>query len=114
MDDLNRPVFGLSVREYVELNRKIISEELQKLLFDQKKRNVPDDNDIIFLEDVMRITGYTKSTVYTKTSRFEMPVISRKKPLTFSRKEIMDWMRDGKPTVVGNQAEQYLFKKKIA
>lgn len=114
MDDLNRPVFGLSIREYDELTRKIISEELQKLLFVQKRKNAPDDDDIIFIDGVMKITGYTKSTLYTKVSRFEIPVISRKKPLTFSRQEIMNWMRDGKPSAIDDQAQDYLFKRKIA
>ena len=116
MDDINKPVFGLSVQECIELTRKIVSEELEKaqLLRKGKSKLHEDDDDVIFAETVTKITGYTIKTLYTKVSRLEIPVISRKKPLTFSRKEIMEWMRDGKPSVIDRKAQEYLFKKKIA
>jgi hypothetical protein len=116
MDDMNKPVFGLSVNEYIELTRKIVSEELEKVQLSRKGKSKAqeDDDDVIFADTVTKITGYTISTLYTKVSRLEIPVISRKKPLTFSRKEIMEWMRDGKPSVIDRKAQEYLFKKKIA
>jgi hypothetical protein len=43
--------------------------------------------------------------IYSKISRYEIPVLSRTRPLTFSRKAILQWMKDGKTSMMDQEAE---------
>jgi predicted DNA-binding transcriptional regulator AlpA len=61
--------------------------------------------DVIFIDEVIVLTGYKESTIYSKVSRREIPVLSYGRPLTFSKAEILNWMKTGKPTVSEMMAE---------
>jgi hypothetical protein len=39
-----------------------------------------------------------------------MPVISKRRPLTFSRTDILNWFKNGKPSVIDQEANDYLSK----
>lgn len=112
MSDLSKPLYSLTVGEYIDLNKQAFSTEAKKLLANNDgisgKSN--SNNDIIFVDEVQKLTGYKKSTIYSKVCRFEMPVISKRRPLTFSRKDIMNWLKDGKPSVIDIEANDYLSK----
>ena len=54
--------------------------------------------DLIYMDEVLKLTGYQKPTLYSKVSRCQIPVVSRGIPLTFSRKAILQWINDGRPT----------------
>lgn len=112
MSNLSKPLYTLTVGEYIELNKKIFTEETERLLRlnTQKDKNVKEDQDIIFVDEVLSLTGYQRSTLYSKICRFEIPVVSRRKPLTFSRKEIIKWLHDDKPSVIDKEMEKYLNK----
>jgi len=89
--------------------RKLFSEEAKKLFKRQGENHENKaENDIIFLDDVVRLTGYRKATIYTKICRFQIPVVSRRRPLTFSREAILQWMKDGKPSLIDTEADDYL------
>lgn len=105
----SKPLYTLTIGEYIELNKKVFAEEAKKLLQEQNpisNQKIP--NDIIFLDDVAELTGYKKPTIYSKISRYEIPVLSRRKPLTFSRKALIEWIEEGKPTVFEKEAEAYM------
>ena len=53
--------------------------------------------DLIYMDEVLKLTGYQKPTLYSKVSRCQIPVVSRGIPLTFSRKAILQWINDGRP-----------------
>jgi predicted DNA-binding transcriptional regulator AlpA len=112
MSDLSKPLYSLTVGEYIDLSKKAFAQEAKKLLVNNDgilgKSN--SNSDIIFVEEVQQLTGYKKSTIYSKVCRFEMPVISKRRPLTFSRKDIMNWLKDGKPSVIDKEAKDYLSK----
>lgn len=112
MSDLSKPLYSLTVGEYIDLSKKAFAQEAKKLLVNNDgilgKSN--SNSDIIFVEEVQQLTGYKKSTIYSKVCRFEMPVISKRRPLTFSRKDIMNWLKDGKPTVIDIEAKNHLSK----
>lgn len=112
MKDLSQPLYSLTVGEYIDLSKQIFSNEGEKLInnFNKNSANNNLGNDIIFIEEVEKLTDYRKSTIYSKVCRFEMPVISRRSPLTFSRKAIIDWLKDGKPSVLDQEANDYLSK----
>jgi predicted DNA-binding transcriptional regulator AlpA len=91
--DQKRQLLSLSLEEFTELLRKLIT-DLRLPKTDKPQDKV---SDFIYLDEVMEITGYTQKTVYTKVSKNQMPVISRRRPLTFSRKELQEWMSSGRP-----------------
>ncbi|GAA3522281.1 hypothetical protein GCM10022393_41020 [Aquimarina addita] len=110
MSDVLKPLYSLTVGEYTELNRRIIRQQLQELLVHQEIPlvNKP-ERDIIFIDDACELTGYSKPTMYSKISRYEIPVLSRGKPLTFSKKVLIDWIHKGKPSVMEEiEAETFL------
>jgi len=92
-----RPLCTLSVEEFIELSRMIAMDNSFLLTPSDSKEKM--QIDIIYLEDVMELTSYKDSTVYSKVSRKEIPVISGGRPLTFSREEIIQWIKDGRPTI---------------
>ena len=108
----SKPLYSLTIGEYIELNKKVFSEAAAKLLQQRPEENTKEaPNDIIFMDEVMQLTGYKKATLYSKVSRYEIPVLSRGKPLTFSRAAILQWLRDGKPDILDQEANTYLNRK---
>ena len=105
----SKPLYSLTVGEYIELNKKVFSEAAAKLLQGKPGKSTEEvPGDIIFMDDVIQLTGYKKATVYSKVSRYEIPVLSRRKPLTFSRAAILQWLQDGKPGILDQEANTYL------
>lgn len=103
MLDEKRPLYTLTVEEFKELS-KIIAVDISYLI--QPPAPIEKEpRDVIFIDEVKVVTGYKESTIYSKVSRREIPVISYGRPLTFSKSEILTWMKSGKPTVAEMMAE---------
>ena len=96
----NQPLYALSVEEFKKLNKEMVREQLREFHNSKGETVSKSDQDIIFIDDACELTGYSKPTMYSKISKYEIPVLSRGKPLTFSRKELIEWIRKGKPSVV--------------
>jgi excisionase family DNA binding protein len=109
MKNDKRPLFTLTVEEFVELTQSMKTETYNSSM--NLERNESDKPDIIYVDEVVALTGYTKKTIYTKVSRSEMPVISSGRPLTFSRKELNEWMKKGRPSVAEIKAAKFINKK---
>ncbi len=92
-----RPLYSLTVEEFKELSKTIALDNSYLLKPDETIQEPK--SDIIYLDEVISLTGYKESTVYSKVCRKEIPVISTGRPLAFSREEILQWMKDGRPTV---------------
>jgi predicted DNA-binding transcriptional regulator AlpA len=97
MQEDKRPLYTLTVEEFKELS-KTIAVDNSYLLRPVEIKQQP-KSDIIYLSEMMELTGYKESTVYSKVCRKEIPVISNGRPLAFSREEILQWMKNGRPTV---------------
>lgn len=110
MQEDQRPLFSLTVEEFKELSKTIAIDNsyLIKLLAPVEK----DPRDVIFIDEVIVLTGYKESTVYSKVCRKEIPVISYGRPLTFSKEEIIKWMKSGKPTVADMKAQIFINDQK--
>lgn len=104
-----RPLYTLTVEEFKELSKTIALDNsyLQK----PAETILLPKSDIIYLDEVIQLTGYTGKTIYSKVCRGEMPVISKGRPLTFSREEILQWMKDGRPTVTEMIATEFTNRK---
>ena len=109
MKNDKRPLFTLTVEEFVELNQSMKTETYNSSM--NSKSNENDKPDIIYVDEALALTGYTKKTIYTKVSRSEIPVVSSGRPLTFSRKELNEWMKKGRPTVAENEADKFMNEK---
>ncbi len=109
----SKPLYTLTVAEYIEISQKIIRKELQELLANHQESLTPKpDQDIIFIDEACIVTGYSKPTLYSKVSKYEIPVLSRGKPLTFSKKELIQWIREGKPKEQDVDITEYLPKRR--
>lgn len=110
MIDLSKPLYSLTVGEYIELNKKILKEEAQKYFPKRECSDAPvtESQDIIFLDELSALTGYRTTTLYSKVCKCEIPVLSRRRPLTFSRSEILEWLKNGKPTVIEMETRAYM------
>lgn len=47
------------------------------------------------IDDVSKVTGFSKGTIYNKTSRREIPYKKRGSRLFFIPDEILDWIYEG-------------------
>jgi len=103
MTDLNRPLYSLSIKEFLSLQNEAHEQKLlglvQKVANDNRLENQKEESDTIHLPDVSRLTGLREKSIYSKVSRLELPSISRGRPLLFSRAELQLWMKLGRPTV---------------
>ena len=108
MNTDNRPLYSLTVEEFRELSRMIAEDNI--ILLNPLEPKEKTYSDIIYLEDVKKLTGYKDSTVYSKVCRKEIPVISSGRPLSFSRAEITQWINDGRPTIAEMEANKRSLK----
>ncbi len=104
----NRPLYSLTVEEFKEISRVIAEDNIILLSPSEPKEKT--QNDILYLEDVKQLTGYKDSTVYSKVCRKEIPVISSGRPLSFSRTEITQWIKNGRPTIAEMEANKRSLK----
>lgn len=110
MQQDERPLFSLTVDEFKELSKTIAVD--CSYLIQPPAPEEKEPRDIIFIDEVMVLTGYKDSTIYSKVSRKEIPVVSYGRPLTFSKAEILTWMKSGKPTVAEMMAEELMNEQK--
>lgn len=110
--DLNRPLYSLSIKEFLSLQNEAHEQKLlglvQKVANDNRLENQKEESDTINLADAMKLTCLRKKSIYSKVSRLELPSITRGRPLLFSRAELQLWLKIGKPTV----AEMELKRRK--
>ena len=86
----------LTVGEYKTMISTIISEAVASTL-GQPAGQSKLHEDLIYMDEVLKLTGYQKPTLYSKVSRCQIPVVSRGILLPFSRKAILQWINDGRP-----------------
>ncbi|MBP6091912.1 MAG: helix-turn-helix domain-containing protein, partial [Crocinitomicaceae bacterium] len=105
MFENQRPLYTLTVEEFKELSKTIALDN--SYLIKPAKISEEPKSDIIYIDEIIQLTGYKESTIYSKVCRREIPVISSGRPLTFSREEIIQWMKDGRPTVPEMLAKEF-------
>ena len=99
MDDNNKPLFTLTVAQYSRIMRKIIAEEVERILrvCQEETNKNNQETDICDIDQVIEITKLAKSTLYSKVSKKHIPCLSRGKPLLFSRDHLEMWLKAGRP-----------------
>ena len=83
--------------------------------FDLVKQPCPmdqkSDQDIIFIDEAMKLVHLSKGTIYNKVNKGEMPCLCGGTPLTFSKKDLIAWIENGKPSTGEMIANKLLTKK---
>lgn len=74
---------------------------IETLLVDLKKaslKEVPSSNeeDLMTVEETALFLNLTIPTIYSKTCKAELPFMKRGKRIYFSRKELMDYLKQGR------------------
>ena len=95
------PIAGLSVKQFIELPNS----------YPNKPESPPPE--IMGIDDVIRLTGYSKATIYKFTHQrlipFHKPAHGGRR-LVFIRQEIEDWMKENSIPTVGQYCKEQ-FKK---
>jgi len=94
--DFSKPLFTLTIGEYIALNNQLIS-RLANNHFKQENHLKPEKNDIL-IEEASQITGLAVSTIRTKCHLNEIPFSKPKgtKLLRFKRDQLIKWMNTEK------------------
>lgn len=104
----NTRLIDLTVKDLKEVIKGIFEEHCSKIENDKStKVNEPD---IIYIEEVCKLTNLKRGSIYNKVSRREIPTLSRRQPLSFSRKEIKGWMETGRPSYFQEKIKTELFR----
>lgn len=107
MDD-NTRLIDLTVKDLKEVIKGIFEEHCSKIENDKSTKVI--EPDIIYIEEVCKLTNLKRGTIYNKVSKREIPSISRSQPLSFSRKEINIWMETGRPSYIQDKVKEELFR----
>jgi predicted DNA-binding transcriptional regulator AlpA len=95
------PIWQITIGDFERLLKKVVDErvsEAVKIAFETRaKLEANQTEDIIGIKVASKLTGLSVATLYSKVSRFEIPTISRGRPLRFSRQALVDWLEDRKP-----------------
>jgi excisionase family DNA binding protein len=101
--DLEKPLFTLTVGEYIALNNQLIS-RFEKNQGTKENVLKLEKNDIL-IEEASKITGLAVSTIRTKCHLNEIPYSKPKgtKLLRFKRDELIEWMNSEKRKTITDE-----------
>ncbi|PKP19450.1 MAG: hypothetical protein CVU05_11335 [Bacteroidetes bacterium HGW-Bacteroidetes-21] len=89
--DKNRPVYSLSVEEFIELNQEILSG------ISRKDSEAPTrTGDIMNVDEAAAYLKMAKQTVYSMVSRRLLPYFKRGKRVFFRKEELLSWLEKGR------------------
>ena len=111
MIENSRNVFTITVEEFKDVSKSVLMDFID-LLKQQVQKEDKESNDVMSIDDVSKITGYKLSTIYTKISRKEMPVLSNRRPLLFSKNAILKWINSGRPSESERIANEFIINKR--
>ena len=92
----------------LELIEKAMSSNTSLL---KKEDNIKLDDKVLSIDEVSKLLGLAKSTIYSKASRRELPFFKRGKKLYFLENEIITYLKGGKVlthTEIDERAKNYL------
>ena len=114
MDDENKPLFTLTIAQYSKILRKVIGEEVDRILMERQEEtnNQNQETDICDIVQASEITRLVKSTLYSKVSKKQIPCLSRGKPLLFSRDHLEMWLQAGRPKTDSIDVIKEILRKK--
>jgi predicted DNA-binding transcriptional regulator AlpA len=93
--DKKTPILYLTVGDFLNLIKS-------------EKKETPQDemSEIFGVKKLKELTGYSKNTIYAKTSKNEIPHFKRDGRLFFRHGEIMDWLTANPVTTVNEHCKE--------
>ena len=96
----------LNVRQLQCIIRASVEEVLRNLnLSENDNEESREEEDILFVKDVCRLLNIKPVTLYTKTSKEEIPHFKKGRRLYFSRKELQKWILSGQKLTLSEREE---------
>jgi excisionase family DNA binding protein len=89
--DKNRPMYSLSVEEYIQLNKEILSEARSP-----EEEFESQTTEIMNIEEAALYLKMAKQTVYSMISRRLLPYFKRGKRVFFRKAELLNWLEKGR------------------
>jgi excisionase family DNA binding protein len=89
--DKNRPMYSLSVEEYIQLNQEILSS-----FKDPEVETEKNNSEIMDIEEAAIYLKMAKQTVYSMISRKILPYFKRGKRVFFRKAELLSWLEKGR------------------
>lgn len=70
--------------------------ELKTLLLDKREQPINQPEHFLSVQEAGKLLNLADSTIYSKVSKNELPVMKRGKRLYFSRNELMQYVKEGR------------------
>ncbi len=89
--------------------RHIVEKEITRQLATQNEQaharaeGVRKDSEYLSVDELSKLTGLKRATIYAKRSRRELPAYKFGRELRFRRSEIDDWMRTKRQTCLTSE-----------
>lgn len=86
--------------------RNIIKEETNKIVTELEKKLIESNiKDTLSVKEASKVIGLKPSTIYQYVSENKIPHNKIGKRLTFSRKELIEWVEAGRPDLIKTAKE---------
>lgn len=109
MSNNERPLYSLTVGEFIELNQMLSTANRKKEV--TPIQLIKKEEDLIYSKQAAELAGYTEKTLSTKKSRGQIPFVSGGRPVTYSRKQLIEWIELGRPTVAEMKSNEFINSK---
>jgi len=115
--NLNRPVYTLTIGEFIELNKQIYTDVLASIQQPKQEVEKEKEEEILDIKQTAKLLNHAVATIYSLTSRMEIPYFKMQghKKIYFKRSVLLEWLDDGRRKTKKkskNDAETYLIKRK--
>ena len=87
-----------------DLTREI--KEIKELLLAKKSDVAPEEDHLLTIKQAGELLNLSVPTLYGYVQRSEIPVSKRGKRLYFSKKELLDWVKEGRKKTLAEIDEQ--------
>jgi len=87
-----------------DLTREI--KEIKELLLAKKSDVAPEEDLLLTIKQAGELLNLSVPTLYGYVQRSEIPVSKRGKRLYFSKKELLDWVKEGRKKTLAEMDEQ--------
>ena len=98
---------------------KVLAEQITENIKNElqiQPQKVTQEDEFLNIDELSKLIGLTKPTIYGHVHRNTIPFIKKGKMLRFSKIDILNWLQDGKSKSkadIDNQVNEYLAKNPL-
>ena len=111
----NTQIYMLS-EEGIKVLAEQITANIKNELQIQPPQKVTPEDEFFNIDELSKLIGLTKPTIYGHVHRNTIPFIKKGRMLRFSKNDILNWLQDGKSKSkadIDNQVNEYLAKNPL-